>query len=237
MIGFLLTFFKSESGMSVRINFDKFLADTIRKQLMNFHSMRNFRYCTYLLKLFLASINKEFPKATFVSTEWKRIILIIFINKVMSKIYSLIFNTILPRVLDDMRSYLQPNPKNKVGDWVLFMHSTIIWVYGCHESPYLLLVFLTPRIFSLEFIRQRITSETKHSWSCTKPTTLSSLLSLAPLLLNRDHAYLRFKKSSKILVFHSYREEGMIHTKSYRREDWCTNMPLISMNRLRVFIS
>jgi hypothetical protein len=25
-----------------------------------------------------------------------------------------------------MRSYLQPNPKNKVGDWVLFMHSTVI---------------------------------------------------------------------------------------------------------------
>jgi len=49
-----------------------------------------------------------------------------------------------------------------VGEWVLFMHSTIIWVYGCHESPYLLPVFITPRIFSLEFTRERIISETEH---------------------------------------------------------------------------
>jgi hypothetical protein len=53
----------------------------------------------------------------------------------MSKVYSFIFNTNLPRFLDDMRIYLQPNLENRVRDWVLFMHSTIIWVYGLHESP------------------------------------------------------------------------------------------------------
>ena len=66
MLGFLLTFFKSEFGLSVIINFDKFLADTIHKQLVNFHSLRHFRYYSYLLKLFLESNNREFPKATFV---------------------------------------------------------------------------------------------------------------------------------------------------------------------------
>jgi hypothetical protein len=78
----------------------------------------------------------EFPEATFISTECKRITMLIFINKIMSIVYSLIFNTSLPRVLEDMKSYLQPNPKNRVGDWVMFMHSTVIWVYGCQESPY-----------------------------------------------------------------------------------------------------
>ena len=57
MLGFILTFFMSESGLSVSINFDKFLADTIHKKLVNFHSLRHFRYYTYLLKLFLASNN------------------------------------------------------------------------------------------------------------------------------------------------------------------------------------
>ena len=42
-LGFFLTFFKSEFGLSVRINFDKFLDDTIHKQLMNFHSLRHFK--------------------------------------------------------------------------------------------------------------------------------------------------------------------------------------------------
>jgi hypothetical protein len=78
----------------------------------------------------------------------------------MSKFYILIFNTGLPRVLEEMKSSLHPNLENMVGDWVLFMHSTVIWVYGYQEGPYLLPFFLTPRVFSLELIRKRIISET-----------------------------------------------------------------------------
>jgi len=104
MLSFLMTFFKSDSSLSVRINFDKFLVDTIHKQLVNLFSLGHFRYYTYMLKLFLASNNIEFTEASFVSTECKIITFLIFINKVMSRIYSLIFNTSLPRVLDDMRS-------------------------------------------------------------------------------------------------------------------------------------
>jgi hypothetical protein len=183
MLGFLLTFFKSESGLSVCISFDQFIADNIHKQLVNFLSLRHFRYYTYLLKIFLETNKREFPEATFVSTECKRITLLIFINKVMSRVYSLIFNTSLPRVLDDMRSYLQPNPENRVGDWVLFMHSTVIWVYGCHESPYLLPIFLTPRIFSLEFIRQRIISETEHFLKLHKASNLKFPFIIGPFIV------------------------------------------------------
>jgi hypothetical protein len=183
MLGFLLTFFKSESGLSVCISFDQFLADNIHKQLVNFLSLRHFRYYTYLLRIFLETNKREFPEATFVSTECKRITLLIFINKVMSRVYSLIFNTSLPRVLDDMRSYLQPNPENRVGDWVLFMHSTVIWVYGCHESPYLLPIFLTPRIFSLEFIRQRIISETEHFLKLHKASNLKFPFIIGPFIV------------------------------------------------------
>jgi hypothetical protein len=126
MLGFLLKFFKSEFGLSFYINFDQFLDDNIHTQLANFLYMRHFKYYTYLLIIFLETNKREFPEASFVSTECKRITILIFINKVMSRVYSFIFNTSLPRVLDDMRSYLQPNPENKVGDWVLFMHSIVI---------------------------------------------------------------------------------------------------------------
>jgi hypothetical protein len=183
MLGFLLTFFMSESGLSVCINFDQFIADNIHKQLVNFSSLRHFRYYTYLLNIFIETNKREFPEATFISTECKRITLLIFINKVMSRVYSLIFNTSLPRVLDDMRSYLQPNPENKVGDWVLFMHSTVIWVYGFHESPYLLPIFLTPRVFSLEFIRQRIISETEHFLKLHKASNLKFPFIIGPFIV------------------------------------------------------
>ena len=115
ILGFLLVFFKSDSGQSSCISFDQFIADNIHKQLVNFRSLSHFKYYTYLLKILLETNKREFPKATFISTECKRITLLIFINKVMSRVYSLIFNTNLPRVLDDMRSYLQPNIENRVG--------------------------------------------------------------------------------------------------------------------------
>jgi hypothetical protein len=150
---------------------------------VNFLSLRHFRYYTYLLNIFLETNKREFPEATFVSTESKRITLLIFINKVMSRVYSLIFNTNLPRVLDDMRSYLQPNPENRVGDWVLFMHSTVIWVYGCHESPYLLPIFLTPRIFSLEFIKQRIIYDTEYFPKLRKASKLKFPFIIGPFIV------------------------------------------------------
>jgi hypothetical protein len=52
------------------------------------------------------------------------------------------------------------------------MHSTVIWVYGYQEGPYLLPVFLTPRVFSLEFIRQIIILETTHFLKMHKSSNL-----------------------------------------------------------------
>jgi hypothetical protein len=182
MLGFLLAFFQSDSSLSVCISFDQFIADNIHKQLVNFHSVRHFGYYTHLLKIFLETNKREFLEATFISTKCKRITLLIFINKVMSRVYNLIFNTNLPRVMDDMRSNLQRNPENKVGDWVLFMHSTVVWVYGCHDSPYLLPIFLTPRVFSLEFTKQRIISETEHFLKLHKTSNLKFPFIIGPFI-------------------------------------------------------
>jgi hypothetical protein len=172
MLGFLLAFFQLGSSPSVCVSFDQFIVDNIHKHLVNFFSLRHFRYYTYFLKIFLETNKREFPEEAFISTKCKRITLLIFINKVMSKVYSLIFNTILPRVLDDTRIYLQPNPENRMGDWVLFMNSLVIWVYGCHESPYLFPILLTPKVFSLEFIKKIIIYETEHFLKLHKTSNL-----------------------------------------------------------------
>jgi hypothetical protein len=60
----------------------------------------------------------------------KKYHMLIFINKIMSRVYTLIFSMYLQRVLEEMKISLQPNPENRVRDWMLFTHSTIIWVYG-----------------------------------------------------------------------------------------------------------
>jgi hypothetical protein len=109
MLGFLLTFFQSESSYSICISFEGFIIDNMHKQLVNFHSLRHFRYYMHLLRMFLETNKIEFPEAAFISTECKRITMLIFINKIMSRVYSLIFNTSLPRVLEEMKISLQPN--------------------------------------------------------------------------------------------------------------------------------
>jgi hypothetical protein len=146
----------SESIQSVCIIFDRFITDDMHQQLVNFNSLRHFRYYTHLLRMFLESNKTELPETAFISTECKRITMLIFTNKFMSRVHSLIFGTDLPRVLEEMKRFLQPNPESRVGYWMMFIQSTVIWVYGYQEGPYLLLVFLTPRIFALEFNRQRI---------------------------------------------------------------------------------
>jgi hypothetical protein len=160
MLVFLLTFFQSNSSHSFNIIFEEFIVDNVNKQPVNFQSLRHFKYYMHLLRTFLETNMTDFPKVAFISIGCKRITMLIFINKIMYRVYSLIFSTSLPRVLEEMKISLQTNPENRVGYWVLFMHSTIIWVYGYQEGPYLLLVLLTPRVFSLDFLKQRIISET-----------------------------------------------------------------------------
>ena len=113
MVSLAYTLSQSETN-GQDINFDEFLAENIHSQLMNFHSKKTFRHQTLFLKmiikqnyndlqsvdpyLFIENVNlsEELGGRTFVQ----------FANKVMSKIYKLIYDQELPRVIDLMRSQL-----------------------------------------------------------------------------------------------------------------------------------
>jgi hypothetical protein len=183
MLGFMLIIFQSESSQSVSISFEDFITDNVHNQLVNFQLLRHFRYYTHLLRMFLETSKIEFLEVAFILTECKRITMLIFINKIMSRFYSLIFSMGLPRVLEEMKISLQPNTENKVGYWMLFMHSTIIWVYGYQEGPYLLPIFLTPILFYLDFIRQRIISETEHFLKMHKESNLKFPFIIGPFVV------------------------------------------------------
>jgi hypothetical protein len=70
-----------------------------------------------------------------------------------------------------------------MGDWMFFTQSIVNWVYGCQEGPHLLPVFLTPRIFALEFIRQRIVSETEHFLKAQKASNLKFSFVVGPFMV------------------------------------------------------
>jgi hypothetical protein len=136
--------------------------------------------------MFLGSNNTKIPKASFISTDCKKITILIFINKIMSMIYSLIFGSDPSRVLEEMKILLQPSLENMMGDWMLFTRSTMIWVYRCQEVPHLLLVILTPRIFALEFIRQRVILETEHFLKSHKASNLKFPFMVGPFVVKRN---------------------------------------------------
>jgi hypothetical protein len=181
MLGILLIFFLS--GQSVRVSFDEFIAENIHQQLVNFISLKHFKYYSHLLRIFLGSNSTKLPEAAFISVECKKITMLIFIKKIMSRIYSLIFGSDLPRVLEEMKSLLQPRPENAMGDWMFFTQSTMIWVYGCQEGPHLLPFFLTPRIFALEFIRQRIISKTEYFLKAHKASNMKFSFVVGPFVV------------------------------------------------------
>ena len=109
--------------------------------------------------------------------------MLIFINKIMSRVYSLIFGSNLPRFLEEMKSCLQPNLENGIGEWMLFIQSTKIWVYGYQEGPHLLPVFLSPIIFALEFISERIISENEHFLKAHKASNLKFPFIVGPFVV------------------------------------------------------
>ena len=85
-----------------------------------------------------------------------------FVNEFASRVYFLIFEANYPRVPHHCQVYLHPQAKNQIGDWFLYHDYTMIRVYGFEEQPYKLPFFVTPRIFALEVLRQRLHSDELH---------------------------------------------------------------------------
>ena len=50
----------------------------------------------------------------------KQISMFEFVNKIMAKVYKLLFDDVLPRVLEEMRIILQSSSEEKIGDWFLY---------------------------------------------------------------------------------------------------------------------
>ena len=64
----------------------------------------------------------------------------------------------------------------------------MIRVYGCEEKPYKLPVFLTPRIFALEVLRQRLHSDELHFSSKKRSTNLKFPIIVGPFTVRNKAA-------------------------------------------------
>ena len=66
------------------------------------------------------------------------------------------------RAVIDIRTIIHLTPEVALGYWYLFETYTMIRFYGFNGEPYMLPSFMTSRIFSLEFIRQKLHYDITH---------------------------------------------------------------------------
>ena len=130
-----------------------------------------------------------------------------FMNFLMSKVYTAIFSKKLPRVIPEMRTILQPSTEKRIGDWFLFENGTVIRLYGFVHPPYMFPTFLTPRVFSMEFIRQELIVENEHFLNFKKSSKNKFPLKVVPFIMKNKVALtiiegllqdMNFMKTSKI---------------------------------------
>ena len=87
-----------------------------------------------------------------------------------------------------MKTLLQLSPERRVGDWFLSEYSTVIRVCGFTHQPYVLLMFLKLRMFTLEVIRKRLTTKDEHFISFRKLTDIKFPWTVFPFTVKKKSA-------------------------------------------------
>jgi hypothetical protein len=131
-----------------------------------------------------------------------------FINKTMAKNNCVLFDSTPPRIFLELRfKLLQLSLDTSIGVWHIFENHTILRVYGFEEEPYMLPIFLTPRIYALEYIRKRFEYDHKHFVVNNHPITFRLHHNVGPfvvrikttkLIVEDLLRYLNFQQAEKI---------------------------------------
>ena len=131
----------------------------------------------------------------------KQINMFEFANSIMSEMYKILFDEELPRVLDEMKCLMQSSPEDRIGDWFLRKDSTVLKIYGFTGHPYKLPAFLTPRIFALEFMRQRPQSEEEHFGAFKKSSNIKFPLKVGSFIFKSKGALVFIEKLLESMDF------------------------------------
>ena len=129
----------------------------------------------------------------------KRINMFEFVTTIMAKMYKLLFDDVLPRVLEEMKLMLQPSSKDRIGDWFLYKYFIVLRIYGFTGEPYKLPIFFTPIIFALEFMRQRLCAEDEHFGAFKKSSNVKFPLKVGSFIFQNKSALLVIEKLLEVM--------------------------------------
>ena len=129
----------------------------------------------------------------------------------MSEVYKVMFQEKFPRVLLEMEEFIQFILGRRIGYWFILKEHTIIRFYGFIHEPYIFPAFLTPRIFSLEFIRKNIIVENEDFLRTRNSSKIKFPLKVGPFIIKNKASLpvvegllqdMNFVKATKSIMFH-----------------------------------
>ena len=106
----------------------------------------------------------------------------------------MLFDELLPRVFEEMNIMMQSSPEDRIGDWFLYKDFIVLRVYGFTGEPYRLPAFLTPRIFALEYMRQRLHAEEEHFGAFKKSSNIKFPLKVGSFIFKNKGALVIVEK-------------------------------------------
>ena len=106
-----------------------------------------------------------------------------YMHFIMSEVYKVMFQEKFPRVLLEMEEFLQFILGRRIGYWFILKEHTIIRFYGFIHEPYIFPAFLTPRIFSLEFIRKNLIVENEDFLRTRNYSKIKFPLKVGPFII------------------------------------------------------
>ena len=93
-----------------------------------------------------------------------------------------------PRVNEEMKRILQLSEQNKVGDWYLYEKNSELRNFGSNLLTYKLPKHVCMRIFSLEYLRQILNSDSINFMATKKKTQFKLKNQVGPFIINHIDA-------------------------------------------------
>ena len=181
----------NQFAKEINLSFDQYLVEKIAYQLGHFQSDgKMFNYQKLLMLMIIRKNLNElrqmepihFLDSTDLSQRNATMFFFTFAISVIPALYKLIFDSTMPRIGVDLKSLLH-GPVESVGDWFCFADYTLIRVYGFEGEPFRLPKFTNRRLFSLEFLRQRLISENDNFIKHKKASSLKFVFILEPFVV------------------------------------------------------
>ena len=110
-------------------------------------------------------------------------------NFIMIEIYAFIFQKRMPWVLLDMWDLWKVSTENRIGVWFLSEYGTMMRLYCFTQSPYMLPYFLTPKVFSMDFIRKMMPIEIECFLKYKKSTDIKYPWVVVPFTIKNKGAF------------------------------------------------